>query len=43
MRPDSAAMGRPGPGCTLPPARKRPEIGVLALDLENTCIQPWVA
>ena len=29
-RPDNVAIGTPGPGCTLPPARKRPGTGVVA-------------
>lgn len=32
-RPESAAIGTPGPGCALPPARNSPSISVLALGL----------
>jgi hypothetical protein len=42
-RPDKAAIGTPGPGWTLPPARKRFSICVSALERWNELIQPWVA
>ena len=42
-RPDMAAMGTPGPGCTLPPARNSPGTGLAAGDLANAEFQPWVA
>jgi hypothetical protein len=42
-RPDKAAIGTPGPGWTLPPARKRFSICVSALERWNELIHPWVA
>jgi hypothetical protein len=41
--PDIAAIGTPGPGCTLPPARNRPGTGLAAGDLANAEFQPCVA
>ena len=41
--PDIAAMGTPGPGCTLPPAKIKPGIEVVAFDRLKADIQPWVA
>ena len=41
--PDMAAIGTPGPGCTLPPARYRPGIGLRAPGRAKADIQPWVA
>jgi hypothetical protein len=41
--PDIAAIGTPGPGCTLPPARNSPGIRLFAPDLANADIQPCVA
>ena len=38
--PDIAAIGTPGPGCTLPPAAYKPGIRVRAPFLENADIQP---
>ena len=42
-RPDMAAIGTPGPGCTLPPARNRPGTGLCAPGLAKADIQPCVA
>jgi hypothetical protein len=39
-RPDIAAIGTPGPGCTMPPARYSPGIGVAAAARRNTAVQP---
>jgi hypothetical protein len=41
--PASAAIGSPGPGCVLPPARKSPGIFVRALGLRNVDIHPCEA
>ena len=42
-RPDIAAIGTPGPGCTLPPARNSPGIAQVDPGRRNCIIQPWVA
>ena len=42
-RPDMAAIGTPGPGCTLPPARYRPGTWALAFERANAAIHPCVA
>jgi hypothetical protein len=42
-RPDMAAIGTPGPGCTLPPARYRPGSALVAEGFLNADIQPCVA
>ena len=42
-RPDIAAIGTPGPGCTLPPDRKSPGIGLMAPGREKMLIHPCVA
>ena len=42
-RPDMAAMGKPGPGCTLPPAKYRPGTLLRADGRANADIQPCVA
>ena len=39
-RPDSAAIGTPGPGCVLPPARYRPGILVRAPGRWNEAVHP---
>ena len=41
--PDSAAIGTPGPGCTLPPAKNRPGMRLAELERAKADIQPWVA
>ena len=41
--PDIAAMGTPGPGCTLPPAKIKPGIEVAAFARLKADIQPCVA
>ena len=41
--PDKAAIGTPGPGCTLPPARYRPCRGVVEPGLLKMLVQPCVA
>ena len=41
--PDIAAIGTPGPGWTLPPAKYRPGACVRAFGRANADIQPWVA
>lgn len=38
-----AAIGTPGPGCTLPPARYRPGSALTEPGLLNKDIQPWFA
>jgi hypothetical protein len=42
-RPDIAAIGTPGPGCTLPPARYRPGNALADEARRNDDIQPCVA
>ena len=41
--PDMAAIGTPGPGCTLPPARYKPLACERALERAKAAIHPWVA
>ena len=41
--PDMAAIGTPGPGCTLPPARYRPGTLLVEQGRVNEAIQPWEA
>ncbi len=41
--PDIAAMGTPGPGCTLPPAKIKPGIEVAAFARLKADIHPCVA
>ena len=42
-RPDMAAIGTPGPGCTLPPARYRPGSALAEPGFLKADIQPCVA
>ena len=42
-RPDKAAIGTPGPGCVLPPARYSPVTRVREPGRRNEAIQPWDA
>ena len=42
-RPDMAAIGTPGPGCTLPPARYSPGSALVDEGFLKADIQPCVA
>ncbi len=41
IRPDNAAIGTPGPGCTAPPARYNPGHRVRAAGRANDAVHPW--